>query len=64
LTHSDIDKAIELYRWEEASAIDYKTMTNDNTYRLGQVNLVKHRPPTHQKHSDYARDTDKHKGQF
>jgi len=22
LTHSDIDKAIELYRWEEASAID------------------------------------------
>jgi len=58
---TDSDKAIELCRREEASAIDYKTTTNDNTYRLEQVNLVKHRPPTHQYHSDYTRDTDKHR---
>ena len=61
---TDFDKAIELCRREEASAIDYKTMTKDNTYGLEQVNLVKHRPPTHQYHSDDTRNTDKHRGQL
>jgi len=60
----DFDKAIELCRREEASAIDYKTMTKDNTYGLEQVHLVKHRPPTHQYRSDDTRNTDKHRGQL